>query len=49
MSTEAREVQCQAAELAIHQKTECVSADLIDQAATNGIYKYMPEEEKVEL
>jgi hypothetical protein len=31
---------CQAAELAIRQKTERLSADLIEQAVSNGIYKY---------
>ena len=36
---------CQAAELTIRQKTESISADLIEQAATNGIYKYMAEEQ----
>ena len=29
----------QAAELAIRQKTEFINAELIDQAAANGIYK----------
>ena len=32
----------QAAELAIRQKTEFISAELIDQAAANGIYKLAP-------
>ena len=32
----------QAAELAIRQKTEYISAELIDQAAANGIYKLAP-------
>jgi len=40
---------CQAAELAIRQKTECISADLIEQAATNGIYKYMSEEDEAQV
>ena len=40
---------CQAAELAIRQKTECLSADLIEQAASNGIYKYTYEEPETEM
>ena len=32
----------QAAELAIRQKTECITLDLIEQAAASGIYKYLP-------
>jgi hypothetical protein len=32
----------QAAELAIRQGTECISAELIDQAAANGSYKRGP-------
>lgn len=32
----------QAAELAIRQGTEGISAELIDQAADNGIYKPAP-------
>jgi hypothetical protein len=38
----------QAAELAIRQKTESINADLIDQAAAAGIYKYLPDESEVE-
>jgi hypothetical protein len=37
---------CQAAELAIRQKTECISADFINHAATDGIYKYLTKEDK---
>ena len=32
----------QAAELAIRQRTECITLDLIEQAAASGIYKYLP-------
>lgn len=32
----------QAAELEIRQRTEYISAELIDQAAANGIYKLAP-------
>jgi hypothetical protein len=32
----------QAAELAIRQRTQCITLDLIEQAASSGIYKYLP-------
>lgn len=32
----------QAAELAIRQRTECITLDLIEQSAASGIYKYLP-------
>ena len=35
----------QAAELAIRQKTECISLDLLDQAASAGIFRILVEEE----
>ena len=35
----------QAAELAIRQKTECISLDLLDQAASAGIFRIPVEEE----
>ncbi|NDP64179.1 MAG: hypothetical protein GZ092_16365 [Polaromonas sp.] len=38
----------QAAELAIRQKTEFISAELIDQAAANGIYKLAPSESETQ-
>ena len=37
-------ILAQAAELAIRQKTECITLDLIEQAANFGIYKYPPVE-----
>ena len=38
----------QAAELAIRQKLECISADLIEQAANFGTYKYALAAQEVE-
>ena len=38
----------QAAELAIRQRTEYISADLIDRAAANGIYKLTPLDSKTQ-
>jgi hypothetical protein len=38
----------QAAELAIRQKLECISADLIEQAANSGTYKYALAAQEVE-
>ena len=35
----------QAAELAIRQKTECISLELLDQAASAGIFRIPVEEE----
>ena len=35
----------QAAELAIRQKIECISSDLLDQAASTGIFRIPVEEE----
>lgn len=35
------------AELAIRQKTECISPDLIEQAAANGTYKYLPQDARL--
>ena len=35
----------QAAELAIRQKTECISLDLLDEAASAGIFRFPVEEE----
>lgn len=35
----------QAAELAIRQKTECISLDLLDKAASAGIFRIPVEEE----
>lgn len=35
----------QAAELAIRQKTECINLDLLDQAASAGIFRLPLEEE----
>ena len=35
----------QAAELAIRQKTECINLDLLDQAASAGIFRMPAEEE----
>ena len=34
--------------LAIRQKTEYISAELIDQAAANGIYKLVPLDSKTQ-
>ena len=39
----------QAAELAIRQKTERISPDLIEQAAANGTYKYLPQDSEAEV
>lgn len=41
-ATEPATLLTQAAELAIGQKTEYLSAELIDQEAANGIYKLAP-------
>ena len=38
----------QAAELAIRGGTECISAELIDQAADNGIYKFAPQDSEAQ-
>lgn len=38
----------QAAELAIRQKVECITADLIEQAAASGTYKLRPVDEASE-
>ena len=38
----------QAAELAIRGGTECISAELIDQSADNGIYKFAPQDSEVQ-
>jgi len=32
----------QAAELAIRQRTGCITLDLIEQAPASGVYKYLP-------
>ena len=39
----------QAAELAIRQKTERISPELIEQAAANGTYKYLPQDSEAEV
>jgi hypothetical protein len=39
----------QAAELAIRQKVECITADLIDQAAASGTYKRRPADVESEM
>ena len=39
----------QAAELAIRQKVECITADLIDQAAASGTYKRRPADVEIEM
>jgi hypothetical protein len=41
-------ILAQAAELAIRQKMECITLDLIEQAANFGIYKYPPVESETE-
>jgi hypothetical protein len=38
----------QAAELAIRGGSESISAELIDQAADNGIYKFMPQDSEAQ-
>jgi Cdc6-like AAA superfamily ATPase len=38
----------QAAELAIRGGSECISAELIDQAADNGIYKFAPQDSEAQ-
>ena len=38
-----------AAELAIRQKLECITADLIDQAAASGTYKRRPADVESEM
>jgi hypothetical protein len=38
----------QAAELAIRGGTECISAELIDQAADNGIYMFAPQDSEAQ-
>ena len=38
----------QAAELAIRGGAECISAELIDQAADNGIYKITPQDSEAQ-
>jgi len=38
----------QAAELVIHQKTECINLDLIEQAAASGIYRLVAMDSEME-
>ena len=42
-------VLAQAAELAIRQKTECITLALLDQAASAGIFRISAEEETGDL
>jgi hypothetical protein len=39
----------QAAELAIRRKAECITLDLMEQAAASGIYKYLLVNVEAEL
>ena len=43
-----RPILAQAAELAIRQQTECITLDLIEQAANFGIYKHAPVESETQ-
>ena len=38
-------LMAQAAELAIHRKAECIRLDLLDQAASAGIFRHPVEDE----